>query len=267
MPDTLPPPLGGPAPAEVPLPRSPLVRVLAQAQLPGILKIALPDEAARFQEELRGDYPLLDREQSSELRIVVGEVPNLQQSSAAVWRFRDLDDAWRISLTPSAVSLEAFAYPSRTEFLGRWSRVLEAVERLYDPKIVERIGIRYLDHVKDEAFDKIASLVRAPMVGLLGDETRPHVVQSVNQALVNAEEGTVLVRWGALGADMVIDPNLMGAHPKPSFILDIDVFAVGRQDFAHQALADAFQGLAQRAYAVFRYAVDDEFLRFYGGEI
>jgi uncharacterized protein (TIGR04255 family) len=48
-----------------------------------------------------------------------------------------------------------------------------------------------------------------------------------------------------------------------SFVLDIDVWSLGRTAFKTAALSKAFQKLAERAYSVFRFAVTEEFLRIY----
>ena len=53
MTTTLPQPMSGPSPAEVPLPQAPLVRVIAQVRFPTILSIRNPDQVAAFQETVR----------------------------------------------------------------------------------------------------------------------------------------------------------------------------------------------------------------------
>src|SRR4051812_31520676 len=72
MPRTLPPPLGGPAPTEVPLSRSPLVGVVMQARFSSVLKIDSKDGVAPFQEELRNEYPLLEQAVTQQLQIDLG---------------------------------------------------------------------------------------------------------------------------------------------------------------------------------------------------
>jgi uncharacterized protein (TIGR04255 family) len=102
MPDELPPPLGGPPPSEIALPRAPLERVLAQVAFPGILKIENKDVVASFQEEIRRDYPLFEQDTMQQLMIQVGPGgPAVRQVPANLWRFRDADKNWRLSLASS----------------------------------------------------------------------------------------------------------------------------------------------------------------------
>ena len=62
-------PLGGLAPREVPLSRSPLVRVIAQARFGSVLKIDSKDGVVPFQEAVRSEYPLLEQAAVQQLQV------------------------------------------------------------------------------------------------------------------------------------------------------------------------------------------------------
>src|SRR5438046_2367366 len=99
MSDTLPPPLGGPPPPEIALPRAPLVRVLAQSGFPGIIKIDSKEAVRRLQEEIRRDYPLFEEEANQQIEVQVGAGgPVVRQVPGIIWRFRDAKKEWRLSL-------------------------------------------------------------------------------------------------------------------------------------------------------------------------
>jgi len=266
MPETLAAPLGGPPPPEIPLSNSPLVRVLAQVVLPGILKIGMREEATKFQEEVRRAYPIFEEQSGAEVRINLGAaMPILQSPNAnSIWRFSDASREWRVSLAPAAIALEAMAYRSRADFLRRWSEILEIVQRMFEPQIAQRIGLRYLDQITGDGFANIHTMIRSEMLGMTGESTRRQVTHAVSEALLDAEDASVLLRWGILPPNVVIDPNLMTPHADRSWVLDVDVFALGTRTFDHDALDGAFDVLANRAYAIFRYIVNDDFLSFYG---
>jgi len=266
MPENLPFPLGGSAPLEVPLPKSPLVRVVAQVRLPGIIKIGLPEEASRFQEAIRTEYPLFEQNSMNEVRIdLAAGAPSIQQSPGSVWRFSDLDSNWRVSLMSTSVSIETTAYTSRVEFLERWSAILARVDDQFSPKIAQRTGLRYIDRVTDDGFNGFDAMIRPEMLGLTAAATRPFVAHSLSEVLMTTEEGKALMRWGILPPNVVIDPAMMSPHPLMSWVLDIDSFSDAQLPFAPTQLAELFERLAHRAYAIFRYIVNDDFLRFYGG--
>ena len=75
----------------------------------------------------------------------------------------------------------------------------------------------------------------------------------------------MLLRWGVLAPQVSPDPTAIAPLPRESFLIDIDVSSVSRRAFDVNALSDAFHGLAERAYSVFRFAVTDSFLEAFGG--
>ena len=90
MPKKLPPPLGGPPPSEISLPRAPLVRVIAQVRFPGILKIDNKDAVSGFQEAIRRDYPLFEQVAKQQIQVQYGPGgPDVKQLPGNVWRFQD----------------------------------------------------------------------------------------------------------------------------------------------------------------------------------
>jgi len=107
------------------MPRAPLVRVLAQVRFPCILKIDSKEAVARFQEEIRRDYPLLEQEVSQQFQIQMGPGgPAIREVPGKLWRFCDAEKKWRITLVTDSVSLETDFYLSREDFLARWTTVL-----------------------------------------------------------------------------------------------------------------------------------------------
>src|SRR5689334_5509936 len=81
-------PFAGRSPAEVPLDRAPLIRVLAAVRFPRILSIETPAFIAPFQEALRAKYPVL---RSEKIRsIVIGPEGPEAPEEGVVWRFSDL---------------------------------------------------------------------------------------------------------------------------------------------------------------------------------
>src|SRR5690348_14768300 len=84
---TAPPPLSGGSPAEVPLPRAPLVLVVAQVRFPTILAIRNADRVAAFQEAIRRTYPILRQERVAQLVFAVPGGPTAPAiSESLIWR-------------------------------------------------------------------------------------------------------------------------------------------------------------------------------------
>jgi uncharacterized protein (TIGR04255 family) len=254
---------------EVPLPRAPLVRVIAQVQFPKILSLDTDAGVAAVQAALRSQYPILQQQQTVGVLITSdGVAAGGQQQTATVWRLQTKAGDWTVSLGSSFVALDTVAYTSRDDFCSRLDEVLDVIGRLVEPIVAERVGLRYTNRVDDpDQFASLAGLVRPEVLGghsiaLPQGVTLQH---SLCESIYNFDGGQLLARWGVVPAGAILDPGL-SAVDRRSWILDLDVFHVGRVDFEVSDLSATVREFAVRAYRFFRWAVSDEFLHEAGGE-
>jgi uncharacterized protein (TIGR04255 family) len=267
----MPVPLGGPPPAEVSLPRAPLARVIAQVRFPEILSIRNPDNVATFQEELRAHYPMLVQEQFANLVMAAPNQIAPRVEDAKIWRFADkaVEFSWRVSLGTGYVALETTAYQSRTDFLKRFALVLKAVERNFKPAVAQRLGVRHVNRLRGDAFQKITALIKPSALGILADTDGmgAAALHLLSEAQLLTTEGLLLARWGSMPPNATYDPESLPPVQEPSWIMDFDMFKDEMGPFDSEALLPSATQFAERVYAVFRGMVTDEFLRFFGGEV
>ena len=259
------------SPREVPLPNSPLARVIAQVQFSTILAIRDPDKVAIFQEGLRDIYSNLIEEQVHKVNLAADQTPSV--SGEIIWRLSDGGDSpsWRVSLTTGFVALETTAYESRADFLQRLEKVLSNLEETFHPAEIDRLGLRYIDQLQGEAMECINDLVESKILGLLqstseSDMTLSDAAERVfTQAVFHAEEGLILGRWGSLPPNTIYDSNLLDPVSGPSWILDLDMYTQETQPFECTKLINTAEKFSERIYYVFRKMVTNKFLKFYGG--
>jgi uncharacterized protein (TIGR04255 family) len=262
---TIPAPFSGAPPEEVPLPRAPLVRVLAQVTFPLIAKLAQQDSIADFQERIRARYPLLTPEAMHHIEMSPGTEPRVRTET--VWRFSAADQAWRVSLATSFVALETTAYTSRDDFVERLTDIARAFETTVDPKLVLRVGVRYINRIEGEGLDRLADLIEPEVLGVLRTPFKDAAQHLITEAMLRAEEGQLLARWGSLPAGATIDPQALAPLSAPSWILDLDLFTTEQSPFSADAIGARVKAFARRQYAVFRSIVKPAFLEFYGGKL
>jgi uncharacterized protein (TIGR04255 family) len=259
-------PLTAPLPPEVPLPNAPLVRVIGQVRFPPVLSLEKREFVAPFQEAIRGTYPVLRPEQAQSIMLGPDGVAPGQKQTA--WRFSDSDARWRVSLTPEFVAIETTAYTSRRDFLDRLQEVLEAIAEHVKPALAQRVGVRYVDRVTGEALVEIRNLVRPEVLGIVAAPVAVHVLHSLTQtvfALPEAKE-QILGRWGLVPAGATVDPTAIEPINEPSWVLDVDMFSNEERPFVPGEIVRAARQFSERLYAVFRWAVTEEFLRRFGGK-
>lgn len=259
-------------PQEVPLPRAPLGRVLAQLSFNEVVSIQRKDFIGPFQEEIRSRYPVLEED----VLTIVEITPAMTQRERVqtIWRFADRSKwQWRISLASGFVAIETTAYTSRDDFLERTATVAAAAHRtLKLDQGFTRIGVRYVDRVVAPEIDQLRTLVHPPMLGILDvDEriTRPDFLLS--QLGASVPEGGLSARWGLLPPNVSPEVSIIDALPEQSWLLDIDVFSPASplqaevEPVSIDGAINALRSQATRAYTFFRWATTDTFLKVYGG--
>lgn len=257
-------PFAGEPPAEVPLARAPLVRVLAQIRFPTIAAIGEPSGIVPFQEQIRVNYPIGDQESIQHFAFNLATAESAKPQSDVIWRFESVDRAWRVSLSRNFLALETKRYTSRKDFIERMTALIDAVERNFNPQVTLRVGLRYIDRIEDEAIQHLHDLIKSDFLGAqrsFGDAVR-HVW---TDAQLNTEEGALITaRWGSLPPNATTDPNVLEPAKDKSWVLDLDMFTTEQGEFKVAKLAPQLEAFAKRIYAVFRYMVTDKFLEYYG---
>lgn len=260
-------PLTSALPTEVSLPSAPLVRVLAQVRFPQILSIEKQDFVAAFQEAIRDQYPVLRSERTQ--GIAVGPQGASSIPPQVIWRFADESENWRVSLASDFVTIETTDYGSRDDFFTGFETVVAALTEHVDPKVVDRIGVRYIDRVTGNAVRRLKDLVRAEVLGVVATEAAASAQHSLSESLFTVQEppAQILARWGLLPASGTVDPAVIEPLSQVSWILDLDMFRAESRPFVTGEVVAEAQSFAERIYAFFRWAVTDEFLRLYGGDV
>jgi uncharacterized protein (TIGR04255 family) len=255
---------------EVYLPDAPLVAVVAQVRFPGIVSISRDEFIGPFQEQIRTDYPVMH--QVKEAAFVLGpQGMSAVGDGGTVCRFRAKDDRWGVSLSPTFVALETSAYIDRPDFVRRLQRVLRAVAQTIRPATFERFGLRYADRITFEGNDVLdaARLVRPELSSLatveLGDGAR--LVHSFTDTQYEIHGATLHARWGLVPANTQLDPFHGEAVPYPSWLLDLDMYSTDTAEFDVDTLVRTADDFAERIYAFFRWAVEDELLKRCGGAL
>jgi len=256
-------PLLGPPPEEVPLERAPLVRVIAQINFSDDLSIGIPEKVAPFQEELKSNYPFLRKEHIHQISIADLDT-SVSSKAQVVWRLTDRSKSWTISLSTNFLGVETTDYTSRSDFLEHFRNAISALKRHFSPPEVSRLGIRYIDQIKDLTIDEIGPLLREEVRGILITPLVGSSLLSITESQYNLPEGRLVSRWGHLAKDVSVDPALLKPLDAPSWILDLDMSTSEPIDFSVNDVVNLAEAYANRIYAVFRWAVTDDFLVHFG---
>ncbi|MFH0943834.1 MAG: TIGR04255 family protein [Planctomycetota bacterium] len=238
-------PLAGPSPTEIPLGESPLMRLIGQVRFGEIL--SMEEVIEPFQEAIREEYPTLLPETR------VGNPPR------TIWSFLDATGVWRASVAGDCLALEVIRSPDLRDFLGRFEVLLRALAEHVAPKRIDRIGIRFINRLVGVDLDALTSRMRPEVAGILGSKLVGNLRQTMTESLFELPDGAgqVLARWGRLPAGATADPAVIEPSDEESWVLDIDAFSARSQPFDVRAVAAHTRLLAERGYAMFRWAAND----------
>lgn len=254
-------PLMEPPPKEVPLKKAPLIRVIAQVCFPLITSIENKSFIGRFQEAIRDKYPFLQPDQTESFVLAS---QGLIRTDQVTWRFVNAEGNWRVSLAPEFIALETTDYISRSDFLARLKDILTPLNEHIKPNIVQRFGMRYINRLVGQSVKDISKLVVPEIAGV----TALDFTQSMTEYWVTMpeREDLIIARWGLVPPNKTFDPNAIEPVSEHSWILDLDMSLTKQREFNVDALIIEGQGFAQKIYTLFRWAVTDDFLVYFGGE-
>ncbi len=260
-------PFGPPVP-EVALPRAPLVFVVVQVRFERVASVSSEAFIGGFQEAIRGTYPVMRREQQTGVPIGPGG-PTAHGESSTAWRFDERPERWQVTLAPDFVALSTSRYTRRRDLIDRLRDVVTAAQAHLHVRFCDRLGVRYIDRVTDQAvLGRLAELVRAEVLGITcvePGEAGVQQVQTFSDSTYRMPEGTDLhARWGLLPPQTTFDPSIEPPDV-PSWVLDLDAYTTQPDVFDPSALAARAEALCERVYRFFRWTVTDEFLTVHGG--
>jgi uncharacterized protein (TIGR04255 family) len=254
----------------VSLPRSPMVRMLAQVRFPQLAAMSVGSVDAtvgRLVDHLKGEYPILG--EKHEAQVVLTTEGATQTPGAKLWELRSHDDNWRVTMGAAFVALDTKVDASPGDFARPLEAILCAMADVLDPPYAERLGVRCTYRVDDQdLLLRLHELVRPELLGglavpRLGDTVLAH---TLSESLFATDSRMLHARWGLLPPNALIDPTLPTATSM-NWILDLDSFVQERMDFDPPTLASTAEQLARAAYNFFRWAVTEDFLREFGGEL
>ena len=211
--------------------RNTLAEVICQLRFPPILEIAAKDPAA-FQEQIRAEYPLYQRNQGPELpeqfQKIFPNVPGVLEGAAVTHKFTSEDEQTTISLARDFVAVSQTTYAQWERFRAEIERALTAMREVYQPAFYTRIGLRYVNVVNREelgldADEPWPNLLSPVVTGPFGDETLADYISAASgEASIrvkDVEGGAVTLRYG------------LGEHDDAEgFIIDQDFYTTERSE-------------------------------------
>jgi uncharacterized protein (TIGR04255 family) len=233
-----------------------------------VFSLASAEFIGPFQEHIRARYPQASQNNVLHFQVPLPgiETPAAINRQVTEFKFEDEAHQWRVSLGIDFLSLDTEVYGNRDLFLARLEEPLRALEACIRPSHCTRVGIRYVDRIKDAGLlEQVPALFRPEMLGLASSgDMVGQVSQVFAEALMTTREGKLLVRSGRLPANSTHDPVLIPPLASDTWILDLDSFSTEQKPFQSETVLEDARALAERAYTFFQWSITKTFIENFG---
>lgn len=136
-------------------PNAPLAYVVTELQFQKVPSFDVSVE--KVAEALIEDFPVRQEGVFEVVTMTVdGEGKPTRQSSGDVHDFRNFDATAGVRITSESVSMHSVAYADWPTYRRAWLRVVDTVASIFNPRVVLRTGLRYIDLIIPED-NKIAA--------------------------------------------------------------------------------------------------------------
>lgn len=256
----------------VPLVTAPLVRTIAQVRFPHLTRFSTNEDAVgnKVADALADQYPLMEFGQEVTMTITADGV-NEDRSSTRLWRLLSGDRHWQITFCGAFLSIDTTQYVRRRDFAQRLLDAWKALNEHVTVPYISRLGVRYVNQLtQPDLLGRLPELLRPEVLGISKSHhaEEAKLLSAITEARYSLpDDASFMARWGMLPANTTIDSSVP-AYDYPTWLLDTDSFrefAPGAQQGAD--LYEDVRDLALRGYQFFRWAVTEEFLIAFGGEL
>lgn len=258
-------PMTLPALDDRPLRRSPLAVAVFQVRFEQNLSVGAGDTPLRVHDQLGGPDGRYVRVEPVQLMtgavqvtpLGISQVPSSNIPSRG-FRMTNADGTLLMSLMPDFVSIDNTAYTAwKDDFRAKIDEVLSAVAEQVNPRVEERVGLRYVNKVMEPEVSVPADFRGIISDGLLGatadDFWSAGVTGSQQQIEIDISDGIQCVlRHGTL-------PRANGIG-LDGYLLDIDVFRARPRRFNVESIIETCDRLNEAATAIFQGALTTSYL-------
>ncbi|NMO01767.1 TIGR04255 family protein [Gordonia sp. TBRC 11910] len=269
---TIPNPFAAKEPGNIPLPKAPLLRTIAQVRFPQMAKFASNEDgvATAIAGALADDYPLIEAGREVAVTLTPDGMSQSNPSSR-LWRLTSADGSRQVSFGATFLSVDSTTYTHRSEFAqwvdGAWEALAAEIPIPY----ITRLGVRYINQLTDQKhLDRLSELFRPAVLGVAMAEKddAAQLASSITETQYQLADGArFTARYGLLPKGTVID-TASSPYDYPTCVFDTDSY----REFDAGAkqpdnLVDEVKDLALNGYRFFRWSVTDDFLSAFGGEL
>jgi uncharacterized protein (TIGR04255 family) len=165
------------------------------------------------------------------------------------WRFTASDEAYAVVLMPDSIAIETRRYKEWSDFRPVAERVIGCLVEKAAPEIELRVGLRYVDRLRDPSIDRAdgwLTRLQPALHGLVGHER-------LGPAVINQQQQVILSLDGA-GECRFAHGTLPTEHGL-EYVLDYDLYRQDARPFDSASVLTALDQFNTEALKLFQASV------------
>ncbi len=234
---------------------APLVTVIAQVRFNNQNVLSTHQGASTFHSSVIDNYPRFLAEPQSTITANAGGV-----SSTAVpqWRLTDFEKIWACVVGPEQLAIETKSYSTWPVMRARLEEALLALDGVSGPRVRERIGLRYVNHIPPNTSGSFTGMVSEHLLGLTEVAGwKEAMALSLTQVMVSSGTTQMAIRYGRGSSQIGL--------PDGAWVLDIDCADETPSPFEASNVLTYFDDLNDAALRCFHASLGRELKMSLGG--
>jgi uncharacterized protein (TIGR04255 family) len=242
-----------------PLNNAPLTLVVAQVRHERLLDAASPAKALAIRDSLGPEAGDLSEHRQQVMTLVAGPGAGAAESSEGPsgWQLVTPDATCTTVIQQEYFSIETSAYTKWSDFRTQLEALAGAIVAELNPKIEQRIGLRYIDSIAHPSVRTAADwagLIDPALLGAVGNGPLAKSVRAAQQIL--ELEGS-----GGIRVNLRHGSQVAASGGKPVYLLDLDCYLQAGRRFNAEVLLNTYDELHTLALKLFHSCLTPDLLK------
>lgn len=201
-----------------------ITNVIFRIDFPKILNLTEQKPPSKLQEIISEKFPILDESIRSEIKtkIMKNSTFDIKGTSKKSWNFSNREKTKKVSIDPEFLIIEYLKYENFTEFFKTIKFIFENFINLYNIRLINRLGLRYINQIKLEMGNPLNwnNLIDASLFSVSKNFVKTNYRNNISRSMhflgINEEEYNLIFQFGMHNSEY---PSPMN---RKEFILDYD---------------------------------------------
>ena len=236
--------------------RAPLELVVCQVRFQAVDLRA--ESVFAFHAEAKGRLPILQPAERQSAELAIGLQPAFSTQKESGWQMASADGSWTATLMPDSLALQTTRHTTwSSEFEPLLAQLIPALTENVRPAVELRVGVRYVDRLKDVSDVRPAAWRGRVRDEVLGVALHPVLGQAILSDLQQVEMEVEENRGCILKHGLLRDPTREQA---PTYFIDTDAYHLEARPFSGEQTLSTARELHDIAVGVFQQVITPEYL-------